>query len=102
MKLSSKQLREKYLKFMEERWHKIVPSSSLIPENDPTTLFTGSWMQPMVPYLLWEPHPLWTRICDSQKSFRSWDIEDIWDNRHTTFLKCLGIGVFEIILKKSK
>ena len=102
MKLSSKQIREKYLKFMEERWHKIVPSSSLIPENDPTTLFTGSWMQPMVPYLLWEPHPLWTRICDSQKSFRSWDIEDIWDNRHTTFFEMLGNWSFWDYFKKEQ
>lgn len=89
MKIKSQEVRQKYLKFMESKWHKIVPSSSLIPENDPTTLFTGSWMQPMVPYLLWEKHPLWTRISDSQKSFRTWDIDDIGDNRHTTFFEML-------------
>ncbi len=88
--MNSKQIRQKYLEFFEKKGHKIIPSSSLIPENDPTTLFTGSWMQPMVPYLLWEKHPLWTRICDSQKSFRSWDIDDIGDNRHTTFFEMLG------------
>ena len=83
-------LGEKYLRFFESKWHKIVPSASLLPENDPTTLFTGSGMQPMVPYLLGEKHPLGTRICDSQKAFRAADIEDIWDNRHTTFFEMLG------------
>lgn len=66
-----------------------MPSASLIPENDPTTLFTGSGMQPMVPYLLGEKHPLGTRICDSQKAFRAADIDDIGDNRHTTFFEML-------------
>ncbi len=89
MNITSQEIRKKYLEFFEKQWHKIVPSSPLIPENDPTTLFTGSGMQPMVPYLLWEKHPLWNRICDSQKSFRTWDIDDIWDNRHTTFFEML-------------
>ena len=90
MKYTSAQLREKYLKYFENKWHKIVPSASLLPENDPTTLFTGSGMQPMVPYLLWEKHPLGTRIVDSQKCFRAADIDDIGDNRHTTFFEMLG------------
>ena len=90
MKYTSAELREKYLKFFEERWHKIIPSASLLPENDPTTLFTGSGMQPMVPYLLGEKHPLGTRITDSQKAFRAADIDDIGDNRHTTFFEMLG------------
>ena len=90
MKLTSAQIREKYLNFFKERGHRIVPSASLIPENDPTTLFTGSGMQPMVPYLLGEKHPLGTRIVDSQKAFRAADIDDIWDNRHTTFFEMLG------------
>lgn len=89
MNLKSSEIREKYLKFFEAKWHKIVPSASLIPENDPTTLFTGSGMQPMVPYLLGEKHPLGTRICDSQKAFRAADIDDIGDNRHTTFFEML-------------
>lgn len=89
MSISSQEIRQKYLEFMEKNWHKIIPSSPLIPENDPTTLFTWSGMQAMVPYLLGEKHPLWTRITDSQKSFRSQDIEDIWDNRHTTFFEML-------------
>ncbi|MDD5770233.1 MAG: alanine--tRNA ligase [Candidatus Gracilibacteria bacterium] len=90
MKITSQEIRTKYLKFMESKGHKIIPSSPLIPENDPTTLFTGSGMQPMVPYLLGEKHPLGTRICDSQKSFRTGDIDDIGDNRHTTFFEMLG------------
>jgi len=90
MKYTSAQLREKYLKYFESKGHKIVPSASLLPENDPTTLFTGSGMQPMVPYLLGEKHPLGTRICDSQKAFRAADIDDIGDNRHTTFFEMLG------------
>ncbi len=68
----------------------MIPSASLVPENDPTTLFTGSGMQPMVPYLLGENHPEGTRITDAQKSFRTGDIEEIGDNRHTTFFEMLG------------
>ena len=88
--MTAKEIREKYLEFFKKRWHAIVPSSSLVPENDPTTLFTGSGMQPMVPYLLGAPHPLGTRIADSQKCFRSQDIEEVGDNRHTTFFEMLG------------
>lgn len=83
-------VREKYLAFFEKRGHTIVPSASLVPENDPTTLFTGSGMQPMVPFLLGEPHPLGTRIADSQKCFRAEDIDEVGDNRHTTFFEMLG------------
>ncbi|MFA6047736.1 MAG: alanine--tRNA ligase [Parcubacteria group bacterium] len=88
--MTAKELRQKYLDFFESRGHAIVPSASLIPENDPTTLFTGSGMQPMVPYLLGEKHPLGTRITDSQKSFRTQDIEEVGDNRHTTVFEMLG------------
>lgn len=90
MLVSGNEIREKYLKYMEERGHAIVPSSALVPDNDPTTLFTGSGMQPMVPYLLGEMHPKGTRIVDSQKCFRAEDIEDVGDNRHTTFFEMLG------------
>jgi alanyl-tRNA synthetase len=75
---------------MKEKGHAVVPSASLVPENDPTTLFTGSGMQPMMPYLLGQKHPLGTRIADSQKCFRSQDIEEVGDNRHTTFFEMLG------------
>ncbi|PIT89451.1 MAG: alanine--tRNA ligase, partial [Candidatus Levybacteria bacterium CG10_big_fil_rev_8_21_14_0_10_36_7] len=88
--MKSEEIRKRFLKFFENRGHIIVPSAPLVPENDPTTLFTGSGMQPMVPYLLGEKHPLGTRIADSQKSFRTGDIEDIGDNRHTTFFEMLG------------
>ncbi len=84
------ELREKYLQFYIERGHALVPSSPLVPENDPTTLFTGSGMQPLVPYLLGAPHPKGTRIVNSQKCFRSMDIEEVGDNRHTTFFEMLG------------
>lgn len=83
-------LRSKYLAFFAARGHSIIPSSPLVPENDPTTLFTGSGMQPMVPYLLGETHPEGTRIVDSQKCFRAQDIEEVGDNRHDTFFEMLG------------
>lgn len=83
-------IRQKYLEFFQNKGHVIVPSSSLVPENDPTTLFTGSGMQPMISYLLGEAHPAGTRIVDSQKCFRSGDIEEVGDNRHTTFFEMLG------------
>ncbi len=89
--MQAKEIRKKYLDFMEKRGHKIVSSASLLPENDPTTLFTGSGMQPMVPYLLGEKYPGGeTRITNSQKCFRSGDIEEVGDNRHTTFFEMLG------------
>lgn len=87
----STKIRQKYLDFMEKRGHKVVSSASLLPENDPTTLFTGSGMQPMVPYLLGEPYPGGeVRIANSQKCFRARDIEEVGDNRHTTFFEMLG------------
>jgi alanyl-tRNA synthetase len=89
-KITTNQVREKYLNHFAKHGHVIVPSSRLVPENDPTTLFTGSGMQPMVPYLLGQKHPLGTRIADSQKCFRSQDIEEVGDNRHTTFFEMLG------------
>ena len=88
--MNANELRNKYLRFFEQHGHKIIPSASLIPENDPTTLFTGSGMQPMLPYLLGEAHPEGKRLTDSQKCFRSQDIEEIGDNRHTTFFEMLG------------
>lgn len=83
-------IRKQYLNFFEKKGHAVVPSAPLVPENDPTTLFTGSGMQPILPYLLGEPHPLGKRIVDSQKCFRSQDIEEIGDNRHTTCFEMLG------------
>ena len=100
--MSGNEIREKYLKFMEERKHAIVPSSALVPENDPTTLFTGSGMQPMLPYLLGEIHPKGTRIVDSQKCFRAEDIEEVGDNRHTTFFEMLGNWSFGDYFKEEQ
>ena len=88
--MSGNEIREKYLKFMEANGHAIIPSSALVPENDPTTLFTGSGMQPLIPYLMGEKHPKGTRLSDSQKCFRANDIEEVGDNRHTTFFEMLG------------
>ncbi len=88
--MRSSQIRQKFLDFYAQRGHAILPSSPLVPENDPTTLFTSSGMQPMVPFLLGEPHPSGKRLVDSQKSFRTQDIEEVGDNRHTTFFEMLG------------
>jgi len=88
--MTSAQIRQKYLKFFADRGHAVIPSAPLVPENDPTTLFTSSGMQPLVPYLLGQSHPAGTRIVDSQKCFRAQDIEEVGDNRHTTFFEMLG------------
>ncbi|MEK7494768.1 MAG: alanine--tRNA ligase-related protein, partial [Patescibacteria group bacterium] len=88
--MTANDIRARYLAFFQAQGHVIVPSAPLVPENDPSTLFTGSGMQPMIPYLLGERHPLGARIADSQKSFRSGDIEEVGDNRHTTFFEMLG------------
>lgn len=88
--MKANELRRKYIQFFVDREHAEIPSASLVPENDPTTLFTGSGMQPIVPYLLGEDHPSGKRLVDSQKCFRSQDIEEVGDNRHTTFFEMLG------------
>lgn len=84
------EIRNKYLKFFERHGHKIIPSSSLIPENDPSVLFTTAGMQPLIPYLLGGKHPEGTRLTDYQKCVRTVDIEDVGDNRHLTFFEMLG------------
>lgn len=88
--MNTNEIRSLYLEHMKSHGHAIIPSARLTPENDPTTLFTGSGMQPMLPYLLGAKHPLGSRIADSQKCFRSQDIEEVGDNRHTTFFEMLG------------
>lgn len=95
-------LRQKYLKFFVDRAHKIVPSAPLVPQNDPTTLFTSAGMQPMLPYLLGETHPEGKRIVDSQKVFRSQDIEEVGDNRHDTLFEMLGNWSFGDYWKKEQ
>ncbi len=84
------EIREKFIKFYTEKGHTEIASSSLIPKDDPTTLFTGSGMQQLMPFLLGEEHKKGTRLVDSQKCFRTDDIEEVGDNRHTTFFEMLG------------
>ena len=88
--MGGNEIRTKYLEFMKNNGHAVIPSSALVPENDPTTLFTGSGMQPLIPYLMGEKHPKGVRLTDSQKCFRANDIEEVGDNRHTTFFEMLG------------
>jgi alanyl-tRNA synthetase len=85
-----KDVRKRYLDFYAKRGHAVIPSAPIVPKNDPTTLFTSSGMQPLVPYLLGQEHPEGTRLVDSQMSFRADDIEEVGDNRHTTFFEMLG------------
>lgn len=81
---------EKYISFFEKRGHQQIQNSSLVPEHDPSTLFTSSGMQPLVPYLLGEEHPQGKRLVNVQNCFRAQDIDEIGDNRHTTFFRMLG------------
>ena len=83
-------IRNKYLKFFENYGHVIIPSAPLIPENDPSVLFTTAGMQPLVPYLLGEKHPEGTRLTDYQKCVRTVDIDEVGDNRHLTYFEMLG------------
>ena len=88
--LTSNSLREMYLNFFKEKGHAIIPSASLIPENDPSVLFTTAGMHPLVPYLLGEKHPSGTRLTDVQKCVRTGDIDDVGDPSHCTFFEMLG------------
>lgn len=88
--MNAQQIRKAYLDFFAKRGHVVIPRALLVPQNDPTTLFTGSGMQPLVPYLLGEEHPAGTRLVDSQTCIRVQDIEEVGDNRHTTFFEMLG------------
>ena len=84
------EIRNKYLKFFKEHGHAVIPSAPLIPENDPSVLFTTAGMQPLVPYLLGEKHPEGTRLTDYQKCVRTNDIDEVGDNRHLTYFEMLG------------
>ena len=84
------EVRSKYLAFFVARGHAVIPSAPIVPENDPTTLFTSSGMQSLVPYMLGQEHPEGKRLTNSQLSFRAEDIEEVGDNRHTTFFEMLG------------
>ncbi|MDD5251880.1 MAG: alanine--tRNA ligase [Patescibacteria group bacterium] len=88
--MTTAEIRAKFLAFFRSKGHAIIPSASLIPENDPTVLFTTAGMQPLVPYLLGEPHPMGKRLADCQKCVRTGDIDEVGDNRHCTFFEMLG------------
>ena len=88
--ITSAQLREMFQQFMESKGHHRIPSASVIPENDPTVLFTTAGMHPLVPYLMGTPHPAGTRLTDVQKCIRTGDIDDVGDPSHLTFFEMLG------------
>lgn len=88
--LTSSEIRSRFLEFFKKRGHAILPSASLVPENDPSVLFNTAGMQPLVPYLMGQPHPLGTRLASCQKCVRTGDLDDIGDNRHFSFFEMLG------------
>ena len=90
MKITRKELIKKYLEFFESKNHKIIPGASLVPENDPTVLFTTAGMHPLVPFLLGEKHPLGKRLVDVQKCVRTGDIDEVGDSCHHTFFEMTG------------
>ncbi len=93
--MNSSEIRQKYLDFFKARNHVVIPSASLLPENDASLLFVNSGMFPLVPYLLGEKHPAGNKLVNSQKSFRTEDIEEVGDNRHNTFFEMLGNWALE-------
>lgn len=84
------ELRRKYIEFFEKHGHKVIPSAPVVPENDPTVLFTTAGMHPLVPYLLGEPHPQGKRLTDYQKCIRTGDIDSVGDPSHLTFFEMMG------------
>src|SRR5574344_2741662 len=86
----SKNVKDLYLEFFKSKGHALIQSSPIIPENDPTVLFNTAGMQPLIPYLMGEKHPLGTRLADVQKCFRSNDLDSIGDKTHHTFFEMLG------------
>jgi alanyl-tRNA synthetase len=88
--MTASEIRTKYLEFFKERGHAVIPRANLVPEGDATTLFTGSGMQPLIPFLLGAEHPQGKQLADSQTCFRAEDIDEVGDNRHTTFFEMLG------------
>ena len=88
--MNSDELRQNFFKYFEDKGHKVVPSASLLPENDPTVIFTTAGMHPLVPYLLGEKHPSGKRICNIQKCLRTDDIDEVGDAQHLTFFEMMG------------
>jgi alanyl-tRNA synthetase len=100
--MTAQDIRQAYLDFMVEKGHVIIPRAQLVPQNDPTTLFTGSGMQPLLPYLLGEQHPGGGRVSDSQPCLRTEDIDEVGDNRHTCFFEMLGNWSFGEYFKQEQ
>ncbi|MGE5309997.1 MAG: alanine--tRNA ligase-related protein, partial [Sphaerimonospora mesophila] len=100
--MNTEDIRNAYLKFFADRGHVVIPRAPLVLQGDPTTLFTGSGMQPIIPYLLGEPHPKGARLVDSQTCLRAQDIDDVGDNRHTTFFEMLGNWSFGDYFKQQQ
>lgn len=88
--MKSADIRRKFLKFMQDKGHAIIPSAPVVPQNDPTTLFISAGMQPLIPYLLGEPHPAGKRLADIQKCIRTVDVDEVGDDSHATFIEMLG------------
>ncbi len=88
--MNAQEIRKAYLEFFKEKGHVVIPRANLVPQDDPTTLFTGSGMQPLIQYLLGEDHPEGVQLVDSQPCLRAEDIDEVGDNRHTTFFEMLG------------
>jgi alanyl-tRNA synthetase len=93
---TASELREKYQRFFEQRGHRRIPSAPLLPENDPTALFTSAGMQPLVPFLLGEAHPAGKRLVNVQRCIRTGDIDEVGDSSHLTFLRCWETGHWAI------
>src|SRR3954468_8956434 len=88
--MNAQEIRKAYLEFFEEKGHKVIPRALLVPQDDPTTLFTGSGMQPLIPCFVGAPHPGGDGVADSQACFRAEDMDEVGDNRHTTFFEMIG------------
>ncbi|MBU0614963.1 MAG: alanine--tRNA ligase, partial [Nanoarchaeota archaeon] len=88
--MKTSELKRKYLEFFKSKGHAIIDSAPLIPEHDPTVLFTTAGMHPLIPFLMGQPHPLGTRLADVQKCIRTQDIDEVGDATHTTFFEMLG------------
>lgn len=100
--MTAQEIRRQYLEFFKEKQHVVISRTRLVPENDPTTLFTGSGMQPLLPYLLGREHPAGQRLVNSQPCLRAQDIDEVGDNRHTTFFEMLGNWSLGDYFKKSQ
>src|SRR5947207_2095038 len=100
--MTAKELRQKFLDFFKDRSHVQIDTAKLVLEDDPTTLFTSAGMQPLIPYLLGKSHPAGKRLVNSQPCFRAQDIEEVGDNRHTTFFEMLGNWSLGDYLKKEQ